>query len=394
MQATSVAAGAFENVTKATAITVPFVDLNAQYTRIRGEIEARVHQILESTAYVLGPEVAEFENEFAAFLGLKHVIGVANGTDALLLTLRALGIRAGDEVIIPANTFIATAEAIVHAGGRPVLADIDPQTYHIDVEQIERRITPRTKALIPVHLYGLPADLDPVRAIADRHGCDLIEDAAQAHGAAYGGRHVGAVGRAACFSFYPAKNLGAYGDAGAVATNDDALADTVRKLRHHGSVDKRRHDLMGYNSRLDSLQAAVLRVKLKHLDEWNRLRRQHAQYYNELLAGVPGLVTPTAPDGAKHVYHLYVVRADRGHRDELRRYLQERGIETGIHYPAPLHQTEAFAPWHDRGNPLPVAEAVAGQILSLPMYPELGREQIQYVAEHVRGYMTAHACTG
>ena len=371
------------------AVKVPFVDLRAQYREIREEIEAKVLHVFEDTTFILGPEVAEFEQEFGSSLGVKHVAGVANGTDALLLTLKALGIGGGDDVIIPANTFVATAEAIVHAGARPVLVDINPHTYNIDVEQIEAHVTSRTKAIIPVHLYGLPADLGPILAIAEQYDCDVIEDAAQAHGAEYGGRRVGSFGHAACFSFYPAKNLGAYGDAGAVVTNDDQVALTVRKLRDHGSIDKYRHDLLGYNSRLDTLQAAVLLVKLKRLDEWNQLRRDHAQLYNELLSEIPGIVTPTMLEGTRHVYHLYVVRVERGNRDELRQYLQEHGIQTGIHYPTPLHLTSAFESWQYKENHFPIAEECAGKILSLPMYPELERKQIRYVAEQIRNYMTA-----
>lgn len=372
-----------------TAMQVPFVNLRAQYSKIRQEIAPKVEQVLEHASYILGPEVVQFEQAFASTLGVKHVAGVANGTDALLLALRAVGIGSGDDVIIPANTFVATAEAIVHAGARPVLVDVNSQTYNIDVGQIEGRITPRTKAIIPVHLYGQPADLGPILAVAENYGLDVIEDAAQAHGAEYRGRRVGSLARAASFSFYPAKNLGAYGDAGAVVTNDDQLALTVRQLRHHGGIDKYQHDLVGYNSRLDTLQAAVLLVKLKYLDEWNQLRRENAQLYNELLSGIPGIVTPTVIEGASHVYHLYVVRVERGHRDELRQYLQARGIQTGIHYPTPLHLTAAFRDWQNEDNQFPRAEQCAKQILSLPMYPELERKQIEYVAEHTYNYMTA-----
>jgi dTDP-4-amino-4,6-dideoxygalactose transaminase len=373
----------------ATAMMVPFVDLRAQYAEIREEIEVTLRRVLEDATFIQGPEVARFEQEFASFLGVTHAAGVANGTDALLLTLRALGVGPGDEVIIPANTFVATAEAIAHAGAHPVLVDIRPETYNIDVEQIESRVTPRTKAIIPVHLYGQPADLGPILLIAERHGLSIIEDAAQAHGAEYRGRRVGALGRAACFSFYPAKNLGAYGDAGAVVTNDDHVALTVRKLRHHGGVDKYRHDLVGYNSRLDTLQAAVLRVKLRHLDEWNQVRREKAQLYDELLSEIPDIVTPARLDGTQHVYHLYVIRVERGRRDDLRQFLHERGIQTGIHYPAPVHLTGAFGDTHSQTERFPVAEQYATKILSLPMYPELERTQIQYVTEQISNYMKA-----
>ncbi len=372
-----------------TAVQVPFVDLRAQYSKIRQEIVPKVEQVLEHASYILGPEVAQFEQAFASALEVKHVAGVANGTDALLLTLRALGIRNGDDVIIPANTFVATAEAIVHAGARPVLVDINPQTYNIDVGRIADRVTLRTKAIIPVHLYGQPADLEPIVAIAEDHGIDVIEDAAQAHGAQYRNRKVGTIGRAACFSFYPAKNLGAYGDAGAVTTNDDQLGLTVRKLRDHGGIERFRHDVVGYNSRLDTLQAAILLVKLRHLDEWNQMRRANAQIYDDLLSEIPGIITPIATEGTTHVYHLYVVRVERGNRDELRQYLHERGIQTGIHYPIPLHLTAAFEYCQYKENDFPVAEECAKKIISLPMYPELERHQIEYVAEHVCRYMAA-----
>jgi dTDP-4-amino-4,6-dideoxygalactose transaminase len=377
-------------ITMPTAVMVPFVDLRAQYATIREEIEASFRRVLEDASFIQGPDVAQFEEKFASYLGAKHAVGVANGTDALLLTLKALGIGNGDEVLIPANTFVATAEAIVHAGARPILVDISPETYTIDVHQIEDRLTSRTKAIIPVHLYGQPADLGPILTIAETHGIPVIEDAAQAHGAEYGGRRVGAWGRAACFSFYPAKNLGAYGDAGAVVTNDDHVALAVRKLRDHGGVDKYRHDLVGYNSRLDTLQAAVLLVKLKHLDGWNQMRRQHARLYDELLATIPGIVTPARVEKASHVYHLYVIRVGRGHRDELQRYLHARGIHTSIHYPAPVHLTAAFADRYPHEHH-PVAERCANEILSLPMYPELERKQIHYVHEQISKYMQAYA---
>jgi dTDP-4-amino-4,6-dideoxygalactose transaminase len=374
----------------ATAVMVPFVDLRAQYARIREDIDAGIQQVLENAHFIHGAQVDQFEDAFASVHGAKHAAGVANGTDALLLTLKALGIGSGDDVIIPANTFVATAEAIVHAGARPVLVDVDPQTYNMDVDQIEGRMTSRVKAIIPVHLYGQPADLGPILAIAMRHGISVIEDAAQAHGAEYKGRRVGSWGRAACFSFYPAKNLGAYGDAGAVVTNDEHVALTVRKLRDHGSVDKYQHDLIGYNSRLDTMQAAVLLVKLQHLDQWNRERRAHAQLYNDLLSRIPGIVRPAVLDGASHVYHLYVVRVEGGSRDELRTYLLERGIQTGIHYPTPVHLTAAFGDPQDRAHRFPVAEACAKTIVSLPMYPELESKQIEYVATQIANYMTAY----
>jgi dTDP-4-amino-4,6-dideoxygalactose transaminase len=373
------------------AVKVPFVDLRAQYATIREEVTATLAQVLDHAAFIFGPEVARFEEQFADFQGVNHVVGVGNGTDALVLALRALGIGPGDDVVIPANTFAATAEAVIHAGARPVLVDVDLQTYNIDVHQIERRITPSTKAIVPVHLYGQPADLGPILAIAKDHGLSVVEDAAQAHGAQYRGRKVGSWGDAAVFSFYPAKNLGAYGDAGAVATNNDQVELIVRKLRDHGGTTRYQHDLVGYNSRLDTLQAGVLLVKLKHLDEWNQRRQENAQIYNTLLSAIPGISIPVVLEEAAHVYHLYVIRVQRGSRDDLRRHLQAHGIQTGIHYPQPLHLTPSLKDLRYHETQFPVAERCAREILSLPMYPELERSQIRYVAEQILNYMTASA---
>lgn len=373
------------------AMSVPFVDLRAQYAQIREQVDEQMHEVLDRATFVGGPQVVAFEEAFAAYVGVRHAIGVANGTDALLLALKAFGVGPGDEVITAANTFIATAEAIVHAGARPVFVDIDPRTYTLDVSGIERAITPRTKAVIPVHLYGHPAELTPILEIAHRHGVPVIEDAAQAHGAEYRGRRVGAWGHAACFSFYPTKNLGAFGDAGAVVTNDDRIALTVRKLRDHGSLKKYEHDLIGYNSRLDALQAAVLRVKLKYLDQWNEMRRENARVYDNSLSEVPGIVMPLTLDESKHVYHLYVIRVERGSRDDLQQYLRVRGIQTSIHYPEPLHRTAPLGHLRYQEGDFPVAEMCAKAILSLPMYPGLEKRLIEYVARHVRNYMLVHA---
>lgn len=364
---------------------VPFVDLRAQYQAIQREIRRALDEVLASNAFILGAPVVAFEEAFARYCGVRHCIGVANGTDALRLTLEALGVGPGDEVITAANTFLATAEAIVHARARPVLVDTDPRTYTINVDQIETSITPRTKAVIPVHLYGQPADMDPILKIAEKYGLYVIEDAAQAHGATYKGRKVGSIGHAACFSFYPAKNLGAYGDAGAIVTNDDRIALSVRKLRNHGGIEKYQHDLIGYNSRLDTLQAAVLLVKLQYLDEWNRRRREHARLYDELCSTIPGIITPHVPEEARHVYHLYVLRLEAGSRDELRAYLKAQGIETGVHYPQPIHWTPAFREYP--GRKFPIAEECARNILSLPMYPELSRAQIECIICEIERFM-------
>lgn len=366
---------------------VPFVDLKVQYEAIREELNAGFQKVFEKTAFILGPTLQEFEEAFARYCGVKHAIGVANGTDALVLALKALGIGPGDEVITAVNTFIATAEAIVHAGATPVFVDCDPHTYTIDVAQIREKITSRTRAIIPVHLYGQPADMDPILEIAKNLGICVVEDAAQAHGALYKNRRAGSMGAIACFSFYPAKNLGAYGDAGAVVTTDDRLALVIRKLRDHGGIEKYQHDLVGYNSRLDTLQAAVLLVKLKYLDAWNRKRQQNAQLYDELLSQIPGIVTPKVLERATHVYHLYVIRVEQGNRDELQLYLKERGVHTGIHYPKPLHLTPALKYLGYKAGDFPVAERYAQQILSLPMYPELTRAQIEYVVECIGQYM-------
>ena len=369
------------------AIKVPFVDLKIQHRALQKELEQSWALICRSAAFTLGPQVRQFEEAFAAFCEAKHTIGVANGTDALTLALAAFGIGPGDEVITAVNSFIATAEAIAHVGARPVFADIDPRTYNIASDQLEARITPRTRAIIPVHLYGQPADMDPILEIAMKYGLYVIEDAAQAHGARYKGRRVGSLGHTACFSFYPSKNLGAYGDAGAVVTNDDRIALAVRKLRDHGGIEKYQHDLRGYTSRLDTLQAAVLLIKLKHLDARNELRRRHAQLYSDQLSKLNGIVSPVALEEVTHVYHLYVIRVEHGSRNELRRYLETRGIQSGIHYPKPIHLARSF---RDLGrDEFPVAEESAQKILSLPMYPELEAGQINYVTEQISNYLNA-----
>jgi len=370
-----------------TKVLVPFVDLKAQYRIIHKEISPKVDDLLTSGSYILGAPLLEFEEAYARYCGVSHAIGVANGTDALILALKALNIHPGDEVITAANTFVATAEAIVHAGARPLLVDIDPQTYTIDVTRIAARITNKTKAIIPVHLYGQPADMDPIMEIANRHGLYVIEDAAQAHGAIYKGRKTGSIGHAACFSFYPTKNLGACGDAGSVVTNDEQIALTLRKLRDHGSTEKYQHDLIGYNSRLDTLQASVLLLKLKYLDDWNRARMEHARLYDELLSKISGIVTPNFPGDNSHVYHLYVIRVQKNSRDRLLKYLKGRGIVTGIHYPQPIHLTRAFAFLEYGVTDFPIAESYAQEILSLPMYPELSREQLHYVAHEIEWFM-------
>ncbi len=364
-----------------TRINVPFMELKREHEILRKDLQKVWDDVLDSTGFIGGAAVEGFETAFAAFCEVKHAVGVGNGTDALLLALKALGIGPGDEVITAANSFVATAEAIVHCGATPVFVDIDHKTYNIDVNQIEDHITTRTKAIIPVHLYGQPADMDAVLSVAKLYGLRVIEDAAQAHGARYHGRRAGSMGDAACFSFYPAKNLGACGDGGAVVSNDPSIAEAVRRLRDHGGLKKYEHDVVGHNSRLDSLQAAVLQLKLQHLEGRNEMRRQHARAYGELLSQTDGVVTPFEPTGVAGVYHLYVIRTERGSRDRLQEFLKNNGVQTGIHYPAPIHRTPAFASFCEYA--CPVAEGYAKRILSLPMFPEIERKQLEYVADLV-----------
>jgi len=360
---------------------IPLVDLKAQYAAIRSEIDAAIARVLHNTSFILGSEVAAFEKAFAAHVGAHDAAGVASGTAALHLALVALGVGPGDEVITTAFTFIATAEAISMTGAKPVFADIDPATYNIDPEQVERAITPRTKAILPVHLYGNPAPLDPLLDIARRHRLRLIEDAAQAHGAEYHGRRAGSIGDLACFSFYPGKNLGAYGDAGAVTGNDPELLAKVRKLRDHGRATKYTHDIIGFAERIDALQAAILAAKLPHLESWTAQRRAHAARYDELLKNVD-VITPKDDPASRQVYHLYVVRTPK--RDALLAHLNGRGIGAGIHYPTPLHRQPAYLSLGYGDVSLPATEQAAREVLSLPMYPELHRDQIDAVADAVR----------
>ena len=360
---------------------IPLVDLRAQYERIKPEIDAALRRVIEGTAFILGPEVAAFEDAFARYVGAGGAVGVASGSAALHLALRACGVGPGDEVITTAHTFIATVEAIVQTGARPVFVDIDPRTYTIDPNQVERAVTPRTKAILPVHLYGHPADMDALRAIAARHALRLVEDAAQAHGARYRQEGCGTLGDLACFSFYPGKNLGAFGDAGAVTGTDDALLQRVRLLRDHGRTSKYEHQEIGFGERLDALQAAVLHAKLVHLEAWTEARREHAQRYNALLADAD-VVTPYEAPSARHVYHLYVIRTAR--REALHAHLHSRGIGAGIHYPLPIHRQPAYRKLGYGDLSLPITEEVAREVVSLPLYPELDAEQVRAVATAVR----------
>jgi dTDP-4-amino-4,6-dideoxygalactose transaminase len=373
-------------------VNVPFVDLRTQGQKLLPEYQAALASIVDRAAYVMGPELRDFETAFAEFCACPHAVGVSSGTDALILAYKAAGIGPGDEVILPANTFMATAEAVTHVGGTPVVVDVLPDTANIDPAAVEAAVTSRTKAVVPVHLFGQPADMDAIGAIAQKHGLVVIEDACQAHGATYKGRVTGSLGSIAAFSFYPGKNLGALGDGGAVTTADAEMAETVRVLRNHGEKTKSNHTVVGYCFRLDNLQAAFLQIKLKHLAGWNQARRAAAKRYDRLLAefagadggaGVTGTaITPiTERPDAEAVYHLYVVQVDN--RDAVRAKLDEAGVGTGIHYPVPIHLHAAYAHLGYKPGAFPVAERMAGRILSLPMFPEITPEQINYVVEQL-----------
>ena len=369
---------------------IPMVDLKAQYARIRGDVDAAMARVLETTAFIKGEDCGAFEKEFAAYCGAAHAVGVANGTDALILALRAYGVGPGDEVVTVANTFIATGEAILLNGARPVFVDVDPATFTMDPARLEKAITSRTKVILPVHLYGHPADMDAIVAIAERHGLPVLEDAAQAHGAEIRGRRAGTLGHAACFSFYPGKNLGAYGDAGAVVSNDGDFAARLRQIANHGGgANKYDNVVLGTNSRLDTLQAAVLRVKLRQLDGWNDERRERADAYTRALAGIPGLTLPAERPGARSAWHLYTVRV--AERDALQARLKDRGIATAVHYPRPIHLQPAMSPAGGRPGDLPVSEQLSREVLCLPLYPELPLEAIDRVAAEVRSFTPAAA---
>jgi dTDP-4-amino-4,6-dideoxygalactose transaminase len=371
-----------------TQLRVPFLDLNAHHAALVNELTHAIREVIERSAFAGGPFVERFEQEFAAYCGSKYAIGVGNGTDALWLALLAFGIGEGDEVITVPNTFVATAEAIVCCKAQPVFADVDEITFTLNPAELEKCLTPRTKAIIPVHLFGQPADMGPILEFARAHGLFVIEDAAQAHGAEYKGRKAGTMGDAGCFSFYPGKNLGAFGEAGAVVTNDAEFAAKIRILRDHGQSRKYHHTLMGWNCRMDGIQGAVLSVKLRHLEQANLLRRQRASFYNEAFAGIDGVATPVEADYARHVYHIYAVRVRE--RDEVRRFLEAKGIGCGVHYPIPIHLQEAWRNGHSEGA-FPIAENLAKEFLSLPMFPELAEEQIEYVAHCVSEAVGADA---
>jgi dTDP-4-amino-4,6-dideoxygalactose transaminase len=362
---------------------ISLLDLKAQLETIRGEVLEAVEKVLDSGQYIMGPEVKAFEEEVAKYVGVKHAIGVGNGTDALLLALDAAGIGAGDEVITTPFTFFATAEVVSRLGATPVFVDIDPKTYNIDVDQIKAKINEKTKAIIPVHIFGQPANMDEVMELAEKYNLFVLEDAAQAMGSEYKGRKIGSLGHAATYSFFPTKNLGGYGDGGMVVTNDDELASKIRILRVHGSNPKYYHSMIGYNSRLDAIQAAILRIKLRHLDEWNNARRQKAALYNELLKDTP-LVTPYEAEDRKHIYHLYIVQAED--RDDLMAYLKEKGISTGVYYPVPLHRQEVYQSLGYAEGSIPNAEYMAKRTFALPLYAELEDETIHAIVDTIKTY--------
>jgi dTDP-4-amino-4,6-dideoxygalactose transaminase len=365
---------------------IPFLDLKAQYNSIKAEVNSAIQRVLDSCQFTLGSEVAAFEEEFAAYSGAKIGVGVNTGTSALHLALLAAGVKAGDEVITVPFTFVATVAAIHYAGARPVFVDIDPRSFNMDTSALEAAITSKSKVILPVHLYGQPADMDPILDVAKKRGLIVIEDAAQAHGAEYKSRRVGSLGAMACFSFYPGKNLGAYGEGGMVVTNDTAYARTLRMLRDWGAERKYEHVLKGYNYRLEGIQGAVLRVKLRHLEAWTEARRSAAILYDKLFAG-SGVATPEAMSYARHVYHIYAIRTP--HRQAWQQALQEQGIQTGIHYPTPVHMLPAYADLGYKKGQFPQAEKAASEVLSLPMFPELTASQSETVSSAVRKLASA-----
>jgi len=366
---------------------IPFLDLNLHHASLRAELDSAIKEVIDSNAFAGGPFVEKFEEDFAAYCSSQYAIGVGSGTEALWLALLAGGVGAGDEVITVANTFMATAEAITYCGAQPVFVDVNETTYTMDPAGLEEALSSRTKAIIPVHLFGQPADMDPILEFGRAHKLFVVEDAAQAHGAKYKGRTAGTLGDAGCFSFYPSKNLGAFGEAGAILTNNSELQEKLRMLRDHGQVRKYRHSLIGWNCRMDGIQAAVLTVKLRHLETANSLRRAHAAAYNKALAGLSEVATPFEASYARHVYHVYAIRVEE--RDEIVWFLKEKGIECGVHYPVPIHLQKAYQGLGYKAGSLPVSERIALELISLPMFPELTAAQIAAVALNVRGAVAA-----
>jgi dTDP-4-amino-4,6-dideoxygalactose transaminase len=363
-------------------IKVPFLDLKSHHAPLRDEFAGAIQEVIGEGAFAGGPFVARFEVDFATYCDCQHAIGVGSGTEALWLSLLALGVGPGDEVITVPNTFMATAEAISYSGARPVFVDVDERTYTMDPAALEEAITAKTKAIVPVHLFGQPADMDPILEVARQHGLFVVEDACQAHGALYKGRRVGTLADAACFSFYPGKNLGAFGEAGAIVTCNDELQKKIRILRDHGQIRKYHHTMVGWNCRMDGIQAAVLRIKLRHLETSNELRRSHAAHYDEGFNSFDGVVTPVHAAHVRHVYHLYAIRVKN--RDEVIRLLAEQGIGSGVHYPVPIHLQEAYLGLGYQQGAFPITERCAAEFMSLPMFPELDPQQLDMVVASVR----------
>ena len=363
---------------------IPLVDLKSQYLSVKPEIDTAIQSVINDTAFIRGKYVQNFESEYAKKYGVKHCIGVANGTDAIFITLKMLGIGNGDEVITTASSWISTSETISQAGAKPVFVDIERDYYTIDPLKVEEKITSKTKAILPVHLYGQPSNITAIKKICDEHNLFLVEDCAQAHFAEFQGKKVGTFGDAGTFSFYPGKNLGAYGDAGAIITNDDDLAEKVRRFANHGTLHKHDHEFEGINSRLDGLQAAILSVKLKYIDEWNKKRYQHAQLYNTLFHEIEGISPPKIRSNATHVFHVYVIRTEG--RDNLAAHLKAKGIETGIHYPVALPFLKAYEYLGHKPLGFPVAHEYQNKILSLPMYPEMNEKMIEHIAVTVNHF--------
>ncbi|MFM8572257.1 MAG: DegT/DnrJ/EryC1/StrS family aminotransferase [Pirellula sp.] len=360
---------------------VPFFDLTRQNASLRNEIDQAIAKVINNTSFILGDDVASFEEQFASFIGTKFAVGVNSGLDALAFSLRAVGVGPGDEVIVPGNSFIATALAVDACGARSVMVDCDRNTFLMDLNWLVDSISPRTKAVVPVHLYGHPLDLSPVRGILEKRGIKIVEDACQAHGARQGGVSCGAIGDAGCFSFYPSKNLGAFGDGGMVTTDSEEIWKKIKLMRSYGSVVKYQHEVVGWNSRLDTIQAAILKCKLPHLESWNNRRREIAAKYSRLLGDLKEIELPIELENARHVYHLYIIRSNN--RDMFKNELEKHGVSTGIHYPIPIHQQPAYS-GKDDFKPLPVCEVESSRILSLPMFPEMTDEEVDYVAKTIR----------
>lgn len=365
-------------------VKVPFLDLKTQYHSIKDEVDKKLIEVCENTAFTMGPFVEEFEKKFSEYLGVKHFVATSTGTSALHTALLAFGIGNGDEVLVPVNTFTATAEAVVMVGAKPVFVDNDPLTYNMDISKIEQLITHKTRAIIPVHLYGQAVDMEKIGEIASKHNLIVLEDCAQAHGAKFKGKMVGTFGHAACFSFYPGKNLGSYGEGGGVATNSDQIAEKMDKIRNHGSKIKYIHEFVGYNYHMHGFQGAVLTIKLKYLDGWNKKRREIAQKYTENLKDIKDLALPYIQKDCEHVFHLYVIRTS--FRDELKQFLNDNGIGTNIHYPYPLHLQESYKFVGYKQGDFPIAEEYASKLLSLPMFPEMTDEQVDYVVSKIKEF--------